>query len=553
MNHSAPLPPPDRDQPAVTTDRPLPSRIDNPAGLGKWNTAGFALLLAGLLLIAYWPAIRGGFIWDDDAYVTENQSLRSFSGLWAIWTAPRATPQYYPLVHTTLWLEYRLWGLNPLGYHLVNLLLHGAGSLLLWRVLVGLKLPGAWLAAALFAIHPVQVESVAWITERKNVLSGVFYFASALAYLGYCGLASIGRIRHRPLLYIASLVLFLAALLSKTVTCSLPAALLLILWWKRGRLERGDITALIPFFLSGLALGLGTVYLERYHVGAIGEEWSLTFLQRCLIAGRALWFYAWTLVCPIGLVFIYPRWDVDMGIWWQWIFPLAAVAMIATLWAMRQRLGRGPLVAVLFFAGTLFPALGFFDIYPMRYSFVADHFQYLACVGLFALFATLLHQLPKPLLAGLLLALAGLTWRAAFPYQNIESLWKHTLKRNPNCWMAHANLGVLYVKEDRTEEALTSFQETLKLYPTHGDSHYNLGIIYYQRGQLDPALAHSLVAVRYLPNDPEVRNNVGAMLRDKGRFDEAIVHFQEALRLKPDYALARANLADTIGLKRAAP
>ena len=258
-------------------------------------------LLFLLVCLAYLPALRDGFIWDDDSYVTGNPTLRNLHGLYRIWFELGAVPQYYPLVHTTFWLEYHLWGLHPPGYHLINILLHAAAAVLLWQVLRGLQLPGAWLAAALFALHPIEVESVSWITERKNVLSAVFYFAAVLAYLRFAAWAvPEGANRRRWRWYFLALLLFLAALLSKTVTCSLPAALLLVCWWKQGRVRWADVYPLLPFFVVGMGLGLLTAGMEKYHVGAQGADWSLSFADRCLIAGRALWFCADAAEEPIG-------------------------------------------------------------------------------------------------------------------------------------------------------------------------------------------------------------------------------------------------------------
>src|SRR5688572_14862801 len=362
---------------------------------------GSGVLLA-MTLIAYLPAFRAGFIWDDPDYVVNNATLRSLDGLRQIWFVPRATPQYYPLVHTSFWIEYQLWRLNPAGYHAVNVLLHALAAVLLWRVLKLLDVPGAWLAAAIFAVHPMHVESVAWVTERKNVLSGVFYLAAALAYFrssfGLWG-SGIGEdkdtavdssnTRHpKPdTRYSLSLGLFVCALLSKTVTASLPATILLVIWWKRGRITRRDVVPLIPFFVIGVALALNTARLEREHVGASGAEFDFSALDRILIAGRAAWFYAWKLIAPVNLSFIYPRWTIDDRAAWQYAFPLAAVALVAALFVLRHRIGRGPLVAILFFGGTLVPALGFFNVYPMRYTFVADHFAYHASIGIIVLIA----------------------------------------------------------------------------------------------------------------------------------------------------------------------
>jgi len=269
-----------------------------------------ALLLVGLTVGAYIPAMHGGFIWDDDDYVQDNPTLRSLAGLGQIWFQPGATRQYYPLVHTTYWLEYRLWGLDPTGYHVVNVILHALSAVVVWRILSRLQVPGAWAAAALFALHPVHVESVAWITERKNALSGAFYLSAAWAYLRY-------EAARRPRWYGAALVLFAAALLSKTVTCTLPAALLLVLWWKGQTPMRRPAVALGPFFVLAGTMSAVTVWMERHSVGAWGPEWDLSLVERGLIAGRALWFYAATLLVPLDLAFIYLRWAIDATAIWQ--------------------------------------------------------------------------------------------------------------------------------------------------------------------------------------------------------------------------------------------
>ena len=317
-------------------------------GTAEWRPPARLLgwLLVLMTVVAYLPAFQAGFIWDDDQHVTENLTLRTFSGLGQIWGQTSATPQYYPLVHTSFWLEYHLWELNPMGYHVDNVLLHALAAVLLWRALVRLRAPGAWLAAGIFALHPVTVESVAWVTERKNVLSAVFYFAAALAWWRWDDpSAAGGRVPGggtRPTgWYIIAFALFVAALLSKTVTCSLPAALLLVIWWKRGRLTAGDVLPLLPFFGVGAGLGLLTSWLERTHVGAAGPEWAFSFFDRCLIAGRALWFYAGELCWPVNLMFSYPRWEINAGVWWQWLYPAAALAVVAGLWGRRRRWAAG--------------------------------------------------------------------------------------------------------------------------------------------------------------------------------------------------------------------
>src|SRR2546425_1366709 len=412
--------------------------------------------LAAIVLItavAYLPILRGGFIWDDETWVTENRLLRPLAGLHAIWLEPSRSPQYYPLTQTTLWLEYHLWGLRPLGYHLVNVMLHALNAGLVWLVLDRLAVPGAWMAAAVFALHPVHVESVAWATELKNVQAGVFSLLALLLYFRF----ALGR--RSAVLYLLAFVTFVLAVLSKTVACTVPAAALVCVWWKRGPLGRGDVVPLVPFFLVGLAGGLGTAMVEKYQVGAQGADWTLSTADRCVLAGGALCFYAAKLVAPIRLSFIYPRWEVDAGAWWQWLFPLAAVGVVAALWRLRDRIGRGPLAAVLYFAITLAPALGFVDVYPFRYSFVADHFQYLASLGPITLLVALgtagvrkvaaRGAAARLACAGLLLALGAATSSRVHVFADLETLWRDTVSKNPAEWSAYNNLASLLLERGR--------------------------------------------------------------------------------------------------------
>jgi hypothetical protein len=337
--------------------------------------------------------------------------LRDTSGLHLIWFQPTALQQYYPLSGTTFWLDYQLWKFWTLPYHMENVLLHALAALLFWRLLLQFQLPGAWLAGAIFALHPVMVESVAWITERKNVLSLVFYLGALLAYLRYeqrsdppssgFGAASRDHASHacqpeaserRPVtrppsfFYALAFVLFLGALLAKTTTFSLPAVILLIGWWKRGQIRwRADVLPTLPFFALALGLCAVTAWLEKHHVGAQGPDFALTFPQRCLIAGRAFWFYPGKLFWPANLCFIYPRWQPNPGSGWQWLYPVTAIGTLFMLWPGRGRIGRGPVTALFFYVGTLFPVLGFMNAYGMRFSFVWDHWVYLPALGVIAL------------------------------------------------------------------------------------------------------------------------------------------------------------------------
>jgi len=495
---------------------------------------GIALVV--LTLTAYAPAMRGGFVWDDDDYVTANETLRSVGGLVRIWAEPGAVPQYYPLTFTSLWLEWRLWGPTPTGYHVTNVLLHATAAVLLWRLLALLALPGAWLAAAIFAVHPVHVESVAWITERKNVLAGVFYLAAALAYL---------RPRRR---YWLAFALFVCALLAKTVACTLPVALALVLWWRSGRVDRRELAALVPFVAVGAALGVVTVWMEHHHVGARGVHWNLSFVDRCLVAGRAVWFYAGKLAWPARLTFIYPRWHVDAGEAWQWAFPVAALALVAMLVGACGRIGRGPLVAVLFFVVTLAPALGFVDVYPMRYSFVADHFQYLASIGPIALAAALLFRagLPCSGIAILLAVLAVLASRQSRVYASPYALWEDTLAKNPAADMAHVNLGMLHYRDGRPEPAIEHFAAALRLVPADAEVRSDLGMALVAAGRTEEAMAAFAESLRLDPSDPRTHNNRANLLAQTGHTGDAIAEYEEAIRLDPGYPDAQNNLATAL-------
>lgn len=539
------------------------SRRDGPRAMSRrrWTSPALGgVLLLAMTAVAYGPALSGQFIWDDDYYVQNNHTLRSAEGLREIWFHVGATPQYYPLVHTSFWIEYRLWGLNPAGYHAVNVLLHAVGAILLWRLLAVLEVPGAWAAAAIFALHPVHVESVAWITERKNVLSGVFYFGAFLAYLRFARVAPHSA-NPSPHCFILAWFLFLGALLSKTVTATLPAALLLVIWWKRGRWLWKDALSLLPFLPLALAMGLLTASMEKRVVGAVGAEWGLSFLDRCLIAGRALCFYAGKLIFPFRLAFTYPRWQIDSARWQQYLPLLAALLLPIAAWLNRHRLGKAPLVACLFFGGTLFPALGFFDVYPMRYSFVADHFQYLASVGLIALCVGGAHQLLerfgpaahriRTIAATLVLIILGLlTRQQTRVYADLETLWNDTLQKNPDAWMAHNNLGNLLREKGETgqaiehiEKAMQHFRESVRLNPRDPYAYNNLAGLLIGMGRIDEAIEQCNLALRLEPNYSDAHRNLALALAAAGRMREAIVHSRESLRLRPDNTDVLNNLA----------
>ncbi|MBI9077166.1 MAG: tetratricopeptide repeat protein [Desulfatibacillum sp.] len=513
-----------------------------------WQRRILAAALVLIAVCAFFPALEGGFVWDDDHYVTGNPTLTMDGGLAHIWFSPQSTPQYYPLVHTLYWLEHHLWGFDPLGYHAVNLALHILAALLLWRLLSLLSLPGAWLAALLFAIHPVQVETVVWIAERKNILSAVFYLSSALCLVKYF-FPDKPPVRTTRW-YTAGFVFFLCALLSKTVAVTLPAAILIILWLRRGRVTRHELAALVPFFAVGLVFGLHTAWLEVHHVGAMGPDWTLNPAQKIILAGRAPWFYASKLILPFKLVFNYPRWNLDVARFFLYLYPLALAGLVFLLWMFRKKISRGPLAAVLFFLITLFPALGFFRVYPFRYSYVADHFQYMACIGLFVLAAAMgavLLRNQRVLSATLAILVAGtlgwLTWNQSHAYKDSRTLWEHTLIGNPQSFQAHNDLGTILATRGNLNAAMVHFQKALEIHPPFVEAMNNLGRTYGALGQYAKAKELSLKALALDPQNAIAHMNAGMACLNRKDRSCALKHLALAVAAKPDWGQANLTLA----------
>jgi len=500
------------------------------------NFAATWALLACATLAAYLPALHGSLLWDDNSHVTR-LDLQSLHGLWRIWFDLGATQQYYPLLHTAFWLEHRIWGDAVLGYHLANLALHALAACLVVSIARRLRLPGALLAGFVFALHPVCVEAVAWISEQKSTLSGVFYLAAALTYLHFDQTRRKSR-------YFMALGLFLLALMSKTVTATLPAALLAIFWWQRGRIERKrDVLPLVPWLAVGACAGLFTAWVERNPrlIGAEGTPYALTLLDRFLLAGRVPWFYASKVLWPSNLMFVYPRWRIDPGEWWQYLFPLGTGAVAAALVVLARR-NRGPLAGFLIFAGTLFPVLGFLNVYPFRYSWVADHFQYLAALGIVVPAVSGLTALAGRISPGktgaialsaiLLTALGAATWQQSGIYRDYQTLFRETLARNPNSPFLHNNLGVeLMLTPERVPEAVTEFQAAVQLEPDSADYHDNLGLaLASMPGRLPDAIAEYQTALRLAPGFQAAHLNLGlAWMSMPGHQPDAIAEYQKAI------------------------
>jgi len=453
---------------------------------------------------AYSPALRGRFLWDDLAHVPDRAGFYTGNGLKLLWSLPGYVQQYYPLSFTTVWTAHRLGAVQAPAYHLLTLAFHLANAFLLAFLLSALGIPAAGWAAALFALHPLQVESVAWISEIKNTQSTFFYLLALASYVRFAGLSREPAIapekkRRRWGAYFSALVFFSGALLSKTVACTMPVVALILIGYRRGRLTGRDFLWLAPFIVEGGLLGAWTAQWEKTLIGAQGPGWNFSWTQRILIAGRAFWFYVGKLIWPHPLIFIYPRWPPESlspaGAWGL----AAIVVFFVLLWLGRKAFGGGPLAAFLIFGVCLAPALGFVDMYPMRYSFVADHFQYAASAALIALFAAGAHRLFQKLahparwenaVLGALCAVFGvMTASRAQIYRSPETLWRDTLRKNPGCMMAHANLAVELLSKGAFAEAQKESEKAVRLQPDDIDAELVRGDVLLRAGRAEAALA----------------------------------------------------------------
>lgn len=527
-----------------TLSPPAP-RADSPAAAsGGWPLGAVFVLTLIATLIAYYPALKGDFLWDDAGHVT-HPTLQSWSGLWRIWFEVGATQQYYPLLHTAFWFEHQLWGDATVGYHLINVLWHVTSACLLIAILRRLAIPGSLLAGLVFALHPVCVESVAWISEQKNTLSTALALAAALAWLRF-------EEERRPARYVIASLWFVAALLTKTVTATLPAALLVIAWWRRGRLSwRNDARPLLPWLIAGVAAGLGTAWFESTQIGASGDAFALGPIERGLLAGRVVWFYLGKLLWPAGLAFFYPRWTVDAAAIGQWLFLLATLLLLAAVFAMRRRT-RAPLAAAFLFGGLLFPVLGFVNVYPFVFSYVADHFQYFASLPMIAFLAAAatrgftIARCPRwcgpAAAAAMLLVLGALTRRQSEMYRDVIALYETTLARNPTSWVARLNLGTALAEAGQPAQALPHLQRALELKPGFPEILNSLGDVLNRLGRAGEALPLLEEAVRLQPRFAAAHNTLGAALMNLGRAPAGIAAFERAGQLNPQLALPRVNL-----------
>jgi tetratricopeptide (TPR) repeat protein len=497
---------------------------------------------------------NAGFIWDDDLNLTQNPCIVGPLGFANIWTSGSA--DYYPLALTSLWVGHAFWGLDPLPFHLLNLAVHIASAILLWRVLLQLAVPGAWLGAALWALHPVQVESAAWVCEIKNTQSCFFYLLTIFFFLKWLD-AGVDAAGQRTLRrdYLLALLCAVLAILSKTSTVMLPVVLGLCWWWREKRWRPAHLLWLMPLLAVSLAAAGWTIWEQKFHSHAAGAEWNQSWPERIAIAGNVIWFYLGKLIWPHPLIFIYPRWQINPSQPLSYLPALAALAGLFFLWWKRNGPLRPVFFAAAYFVISLFPVLGFFDIYFFRFSFVADHFQYLASIGPLALagaglalaldfFERKSPRIKAPVCLGLLLVMGGLTWSQCRMYHDMETLWRTTLAKNPTCPMANYNLGVLLMDAGRNTEAEAQYRHTIAVDPDYAEAHYNLGVLLMQTGRTAEAEQQYVQAFTIKPDYAEPHNNLGMLRMQAHRLPEAIEQYGLALKLNPSDAPAHVNLGN---------
>ena len=525
--------------PAERTPRGLASffTADGPSSDFPYPVGFGILLLALLVAVSYYPALMAGFIWDDDIF-TDARPVREWAGIWDIWFSPRSLTQeghYWPVVYTSFWLEHKLWGFAPVGYHAVNILLQLVNTLLVWRLMLRLAVPGAWLIAAVFAVHPLHVESVAWVIERKDLLSGAFYLTAALVWLRFM---EEPRWKH----YFLALGLFVGSLLSKTVTVTFPAALLVLYWWKRGRVTVADVLPLLPFFVVGFAITLGDL---NYYASREILNLDFSLVERTQIASHALWFYVGKILWPVDLAVIYPFWDIGVGNLVEWGYVIAALALAAGLWFARERIGRGPLAGALFFLVTLSPVLGFVNFGYMQFSFVADRFQYLAGIGVMAVLigagVYAAGQLPAMARRGALGAallgvavLAGLSWKQSHIYHDEIVFFNHIISLNPEGRDAYHNLSLALKHHGELEEAEKVLRRGREADPRDKKILQNLGEVIRQAGRHEESLEWYDAVIKLDRKYTRAYAGKGSALFELKRYEEAIVHLKKALSLEPN-------------------
>jgi tetratricopeptide (TPR) repeat protein len=518
----------------------------------------FGLILVLGVIFVYQPVWYAGFIWDDDQRLTANPCIIGPLGLKEIWTTSAA--RFYPLVLSTFWLEHAVWGLAPLPYHLVNVFLHAISAVVLWRVLRKLEVPGAWLGAALWGLHPVQVETVAWISEMKNTESCVFYLLTILFFVNRLTAENPGKRSGGDWNYALSLLCAVLAMASKSSTLLLPVVLGLCTWWVKGRWHWRDMARVGPFLLMTLLAGAITM-LTVQKTGIDESQWAQSWQERLAMAGDVFWFYLGKLLWPHPLIIIYPGWQIDTGQWISYLPIATLVLALSILWLKRESWSRSFLFAFAYYLVTLLPVMGLFSMTSFRYAPVEDHLQYLASMGPLALAGAGLSRLAdvvisrrlwlqSSLCGGLLILLGLLSWQRAWVYESEKTLWTDTLTENPGCWLGYNILGLVFFQQGQVDEAMDYYQKSLAINPSYALAHYNLGLALAQKGRTDEAMAQYQKALEIDPAFVDASYNLGNDFFQKGQVDEAIVHYQKVLEINPNHLDAHNNLGLSLYEKR---
>ncbi len=508
-----------------------------------------ALVLVIVTSVAYQPVQHAGFIWDDDVWITQNPMIRASDGLQRIWFTTEAK-DYYPLTWSLCWLEWRAWGDHATGYHAVNVLLHAVNAVLVWMVLRRLKIPGAWLAGLVFAIHPVNVATVAWMSEQKNTLSMLFYLVAILLYLRFDEERRWGW-------YGLSLAAFGLALLSKTAVVMLPVVLLGVVWWVHRTVRVRDALSSVPFFVLSLVMGLVNISFEYYRSMGGHPVRTVGFLFRLAAAGWVPWFYLYKALLPVNLMVIYPRWEIEASRWVSYVPGMVLIGSLALFWWKRQTWGRPWLFGLGYFVVTLFPVLGFFDQSFYRLSLVADHWQYYSIIGAIGLAVAggewICRRMGEPgryaravACAAVLMILGGATWRRSGVYAGEETLWRDNVAKNPGAGLAHNNLGIALMRSGRLQDAIAEYEQALRIKPDFARAHYTLGIALVEAGKVVDAIEHYRQALRINPDYANAHESLGVALVQLGRLPEAIGQYQQALQIDPENAEAHYNLGNAL-------
>jgi len=525
------------------------TRIETPQAGTITNWKLFFLRVVVIVAAGLWifsPALHGTWLWDDDILVAKNALTHEPSGFWKGWYKLDGLGNYYPLEVDTEWVEWHLWHDDTFGYHLTSVLLHILSALLIWKLLSKIGLRLAWLGGLLFIVHPVTVESVAWISELKNTLSLPLFLLAMCSWIDYDE-------RRKRCDYFLTLGFFLVAMLAKTTMVMFPIIILLYAWWKRSRVGWSDLKIGLPFFVISLGLGVISVCLQPHQINLEHESFGNSFFTRFICGGLAITFYFFKCLWPVGLLPIYPVWTINLSSPLQYLpWPILG-GLIGWLWTKRTGWGRHALLGIGFFLLNLIVVVGFIMMNYTTMIWSLDHLVYIPMIGLIGLTVAAMEAVAKKLIlpirliaAALAAIVMGLLALESHGYAGMfvskQTLCTYTIQRNPEAWLAYNDLGLSLFQEGRAPEAIEQYKLALKINPDYAAGHNNLGFALNQLGQTPEAIEQYEQALRVDPNYVMAHNNLGNILGREGRVPEAIEQYEMALKVDPDHAETHANL-----------